>query len=155
MFKIFCLFLLFISFGVSPVQAADKIKIVTTTNVFASIAQDITQDKAEVYSIASPNRDIHFITPTPKDVMKMQRADLFIHAGLDLEAWRGDTQRDRALARARNQRRNGAQGAGRDGERALDLAPPGPRHLRYRSDVRRVCDPVQQYPRSRRHPHRR
>ena len=69
--------------------AASKIKIVATTSTFASIAKDIAGDKAEIYFIASPNRDIHFISPTPRDMMKLKNADVFIHAGLDLEAWRG------------------------------------------------------------------
>ena len=74
---------------VRPLMAAEKMKIVTTTSTFASIAKDIAQDQAEIYSIASPNRDIHFISPTPKDVMKLKKADVFVHGGLDLEAWRG------------------------------------------------------------------
>ncbi len=69
--------------------ATDKIKIVTTTSAFASIAKEIAGDKAEIYSIASPKRDIHFISPTPKDVVKLKKSEVFIHAGLDLEAWRG------------------------------------------------------------------
>ena len=73
-----------------PVWAAPKkIKIVTTTTTFASIAKEIAGEDAEIYSIASPHRDIHFISPTPKDVMKLKKADFFIHGGLDLEAWRG------------------------------------------------------------------
>ncbi len=68
--------------------ASNKIKIVTTTSTFASIVKDIAGDKVEVYSIASSNRDIHFISPTPKDVLKVKKADIFIHGGLDLEAWR-------------------------------------------------------------------
>lgn len=83
------LFLLMFSLGTISAHAADKIKVVTTSSTFASIAQDVARDKAEIYFIASPNRDIHFITPTPKDVMRLQKADVFIHAGLDLEAWRG------------------------------------------------------------------
>ncbi len=84
-----CFLLCFLSFAHIPLQAAEgKIKIVTTTSTFASIAQDIAQDKAEVYFIASPSRDIHFINPTPKDILKLKKADVFIHAGLDLEAWR-------------------------------------------------------------------
>ena len=71
-----------------PLFAADKIKIVTTTSTFASIAKSITGEKAEIYAIASPNRDIHFISPTPRDIMKLKKADVFVHAGLDLEAWR-------------------------------------------------------------------
>ena len=76
----------------SPVLFAAKtenIRIVTTTSTFASITKEITGDAADIYFIASPKRDIHFIAPTPKDVMKLKKADVFIHAGLDLEAWRG------------------------------------------------------------------
>lgn len=69
--------------------AAGKIKIAATTSTYASIAREITGDKAEIYSIASPHRDIHFVSPTPKDVMKVKNCDVFIHAGLDLEVWRG------------------------------------------------------------------
>ena len=73
----------------SDLRAADKLRIVTTTSTFASLAGDIAGDRAEIYSIASPRRNIHFISPTPKDVVKTKKADVFIHAGLDLEAWRG------------------------------------------------------------------
>jgi len=72
----------------SPVWAAGKIKVATTTSTFASLVKEIAKDKADVYFIASPNRDIHFISPTPKDVMKVKACDVFVHAGLDLEAWR-------------------------------------------------------------------
>jgi len=68
--------------------AAGKIKIVATSSTLASIAEEITDRKADIYFIAAPKRDIHFIAPTPKDVMKLKEADVFIHAGLDLEAWR-------------------------------------------------------------------
>lgn len=85
-FLIITLCLLAIS---SPVFAVEKIKIATTTSTFASIVRDIAKDKADVYSIASPNRDIHYISPTPKDVIKVKGCDVFVHAGLDLEIWRG------------------------------------------------------------------
>ena len=69
--------------------AEEKIKIVITTSTFASIAAEVARDQAEIHSIASPNRDIHFISPTPRDVLKTRKADVFIHGGLDLEVWRG------------------------------------------------------------------
>ncbi|MBI3306275.1 MAG: zinc ABC transporter substrate-binding protein [Candidatus Omnitrophica bacterium] len=69
--------------------AASQLKIVTSTSTFASIAQEIAGNEANIYSIASPNRDIHFIAPTPKDILKLKKADVFIHGGLDLEIWRG------------------------------------------------------------------
>jgi len=68
--------------------AAEKIRVVTTTNTLASIVQEIAQDRVDIYFIASPNRNIHFISATPKDVLKVKKADVFIHQGLDLEAWR-------------------------------------------------------------------
>ncbi len=87
--------ILFLIFGAvliltqsSLLAASGKIKIVATTSTFASIANEIAGDKAEIYFIASPNRDIHFISPTPRDVMKLKSADVFVHAGLDLEVWR-------------------------------------------------------------------
>ncbi len=74
---------------ISPAWASDKIKITATTSTLASLASEITGNTAEIYYIASPNQNIHFINPTPKDVLKVRRADVFIHGGLDLEAWRG------------------------------------------------------------------
>ncbi len=73
----------------SSVFAADKIKITATTPVFAGIAEEITEGQADIYYVASPNRDVHFISPTPKDILKVKRADIFVHGGLDLEVWRG------------------------------------------------------------------
>ncbi len=89
--KIYLIGLLFLSLVANPENlfAGEKIKIVTTTSTFASITREITGDRADIYSIASPKRDIHFINPTPKDVLKLRKADVFIHGGLDLEVWRG------------------------------------------------------------------
>lgn len=78
----------FILCGTPFLFASDKIRAVTTTSVFADFVRQIGKDQVDVYSIASPNRDIHFITPTPKDVVKLKKADVFVHGGLDLEAWR-------------------------------------------------------------------
>lgn len=68
--------------------ASDKIRVATTTSTFAGIAGEIAGDRAEIYYVASPKQDVHFITPTPKDVLKVRRADVFIHGGMDLELWR-------------------------------------------------------------------
>jgi len=68
--------------------AADKLNVVATTTTLANIASEIGQDKIRVTSIASPKQNIHHYAPTPKDVLKVKRADVLIHEGLDLEAWR-------------------------------------------------------------------
>jgi ABC-type Zn uptake system ZnuABC Zn-binding protein ZnuA len=48
----------------------------------------VAGDLAEIYTVASPRRDLHFITPTPKDVLMVRQADVFVHEGLDAEPWR-------------------------------------------------------------------
>ena len=90
--KIFFVLLVAMGFSFRSSQdlwAAQKIKIVATTNVLGDIASQIAGDRAEIFSICPPKRDAHFYAPTPRDVMKVKKADVFVHAGLDLEAWRG------------------------------------------------------------------
>ena len=71
-----------------PAFASDKpLKIVTTTTLFADLMRKIGGEHVKVDSIASPKFNIHFIQPTPSDVRKTARADLFVFTGLDLEAW--------------------------------------------------------------------
>jgi zinc/manganese transport system substrate-binding protein len=68
--------------------AKDKIKIVATLTTYADIAKTVGGNRVQVSHIAPPTFDPHHITPKPSDVMKLKRADLFIHGGLDLEVWR-------------------------------------------------------------------
>jgi len=70
-----------------PCLAADKIKIVTTTTVLANIAEQITGDAADIFYVASPKRDLHKVSPTPQDVLKTKKADIFIYHGLQAEPW--------------------------------------------------------------------
>lgn len=66
----------------------DKIRIVATTSTLASLAGEVAGDKAQIHYVASPKRNLHFVSPTPKDVLKVRKADVFIHYGLDAEPWR-------------------------------------------------------------------
>lgn len=71
------------------VFAADKIRVVTTTSTLAAMARTLLGNiPADIYFVASPTQNIHFIQPTPKDVLKVKKAEVLIHQGLDLEAWR-------------------------------------------------------------------
>lgn len=73
-------------FGPAAAEAS-PLKVVATTTTFAEIVRRIGGDRVEVKSIASPKFNIHFIQPRPSDVRKTANADLFVHGGLDLEAW--------------------------------------------------------------------
>ncbi|MBI4343048.1 MAG: zinc ABC transporter substrate-binding protein [Candidatus Omnitrophica bacterium] len=68
---------------------AKPIKVVATLSTFADLVKTIGGDGVEVFSIASPKFNPHFIEPKPSDVVKVKKAALFVHGGLDLELWRG------------------------------------------------------------------
>jgi manganese/iron transport system substrate-binding protein len=66
---------------------ADKFKAVTTFTIIADMAQNVAGDAAEVVSITKPGAEIHNYEPTPRDIVKAQRADLVLWNGLNLELW--------------------------------------------------------------------
>ncbi len=71
----------------TPAAGQDRLRIVTTLPTYASIAEQIADDRAEVVAIARGDQDAHFVTPRPSFAAQLQRADLFVVTGLDLELW--------------------------------------------------------------------
>lgn len=69
-------------------EADSRLKVAATLPVFADLAEVIGGSRVKVSSIAPAQFNPHFIEPKPSDVVLVKRADLFIHAGLDLELWR-------------------------------------------------------------------
>jgi len=63
--------------------------VAATLSPFADLVQQVGGDRVEVSTIAPPRFNPHFIEPRPSDVLRVKKAELFVHAGLDLEAWRG------------------------------------------------------------------
>ncbi|MCX5688080.1 MAG: metal ABC transporter substrate-binding protein [Candidatus Omnitrophica bacterium] len=85
-FVTICCTLLF--FGQRLLFATEApLKIVTTQTLFADIVKQIGKDRVEVKYIAQPKFNVHFIQPKPSDVRNVAKADLYVNAGLDLEAW--------------------------------------------------------------------
>lgn len=62
-----------------------KIRIVTTLPSFADIAANVGGDEIEVIPLLKGVQDPHFVDPRPDIILKLNRADLLIHAGLGLE----------------------------------------------------------------------
>lgn len=81
--------ILFLTLMLLSNTALAQLKVVTTMSSYADIAKNIGADLVEVNFVASPKFNPHFIEPRPSDVLRVKNADLFIHSGLDLEAWRG------------------------------------------------------------------
>ena len=63
-----------------------KLNIVTTTEDLAAIAKEVAGDLAEVQSIAKGSQDPHFIQAKPSYMVKLNRADLLVYQGLELES---------------------------------------------------------------------
>jgi zinc/manganese transport system substrate-binding protein len=73
------------SFLAQPAQAQGKLNVITTTEDLASIAKEVAGDRASVESIARGYQDPHFVEAKPSFILKLQRADLLILVGRELE----------------------------------------------------------------------
>jgi ABC-type Zn uptake system ZnuABC Zn-binding protein ZnuA len=70
-----------------PISAQDKINVVTTLPTYAAIARHVAGPLVNIRAIARGDEDAHFVTPRPSFAALLQRADLFVATGLDLELW--------------------------------------------------------------------
>src|SRR6058998_2455193 len=66
-------------------SAHAKVNVVATLPDLAAIARDIGGDKVDVLCIGKPSEDPHFIQAKPSFVVGLNRADLLIEQGLELE----------------------------------------------------------------------
>lgn len=67
--------------------AQEKFKAITTFTVIADMARNVAGDAAIVESITKPGAEIHGYSPTPRDIIRAQDADLILWNGLNLELW--------------------------------------------------------------------
>ncbi|MFN3532704.1 MAG: metal ABC transporter substrate-binding protein [Candidatus Brocadia sp.] len=81
-FKI-CLCFLFAVSWASVAHA--KLNIVATTSDLGAIAKEIGNDKVDVTNIAKPTEDPHFVDAKPGFIVKLNKADILIEGGLQLE----------------------------------------------------------------------
>src|SRR6266550_7748853 len=83
----------------APVAAQAKLNIVTTATDYADIARQIGGDKVEVHSVMKGPENVHNVLAKPTEMVFLNKADLFMHIGLDTEPWR-----DNLMKGARNPR---------------------------------------------------
>src|ERR1043166_7276956 len=62
-----------------------KLNVITTTADFGAIAQEIGGDKVDVFTLAKPTEDPHFVDAKPSFIVKLNRADALIEGGAELE----------------------------------------------------------------------
>ena len=65
--------------------ALAKLIVVATTPDLASVAQEIGGNQIELTTLMRPTEDPHFIDPKPSFIVKLNRADVLLEGGAELE----------------------------------------------------------------------
>lgn len=74
-----------VAFVLSSSAATAQIRVVATTPDLASIAREIGGSTANVTALAKPTEDAHFVDAKPSHVVTLNRADVLIEGGAELE----------------------------------------------------------------------
>src|SRR4029453_6470527 len=65
--------------------AQGKLNVMTTTEDLPSIAREVGGDRVAVESLAKGYQDPHFVEAKPSFILKLQKADLLVAVGRELE----------------------------------------------------------------------
>ncbi len=68
-----------------PVPSTAKLNVVATTPDLAALAKEIGGDAVDVVSLAKPTEDPHFVDAKPSHIVTLNRADVLIDGGAELE----------------------------------------------------------------------
>lgn len=77
----------FFAFGCDKGGQDQGLVVYTSFYTLYDFASKIAQDKAKIYNIMSGGGDAHSWEPSAKDIVKLNKADIFIYNGLGLEHW--------------------------------------------------------------------
>ena len=69
----------------TTIDARAGINIVTSTEDLASIVREVGGDKVTVEALAKGYQDPHFVDPKPSHIVTLNRADMLIDGGAELE----------------------------------------------------------------------
>lgn len=69
-----------------PARASADLDVVTTVPSLAAIVQAVGMEHVRVESLALPTQDPHFVDAKPSLALKLNRADLLVAVGLQLES---------------------------------------------------------------------
>lgn len=70
-----------------PIFLKEKIVVVTTLFPIYDFAKKVGMEKADVTILLPPGVDAHSFEPKPADILKINKADIFIYTGEDMEPW--------------------------------------------------------------------
>ena len=66
---------------------AEGLNVVTTTYILRDLTEEIAGDKATVTCLIPKGQGVHGFEPSPKDMNRVNEADLFIYNGVGLESF--------------------------------------------------------------------
>jgi ABC-type Zn uptake system ZnuABC Zn-binding protein ZnuA len=69
----------------TTVSAQGKLNVVTSTEDLASITREVGGEKVTVTALARGYQDPHFVEPKPSFILAVNRADLYVAVGRELE----------------------------------------------------------------------
>jgi zinc/manganese transport system substrate-binding protein len=69
----------------SPAAAQEKLQVVTTIETFADLARRVGGDRVEVQNLSNGYQDPHFVEAKPNLMVVLNRADVLVRVGLELE----------------------------------------------------------------------
>jgi zinc/manganese transport system substrate-binding protein len=69
----------------TPLRAQGKLNVIATTEDVASIAREVGGDRITVEAMAKGYQDPHFVEAKPSFILKLQKAELLIVVGSELE----------------------------------------------------------------------
>ncbi len=73
--------------GTSSAARTGRPHVLVTISTFVSFARAVAGDRADVESLVPVGASPEDFQPTPRDIEKLQRADILIENGLGLETW--------------------------------------------------------------------
>src|SRR6266516_2752117 len=69
----------------SSASAQSNLTVITTTEDLASIGREVGGDRISIESLARGYKDPHFVEAKPSFILKLQKADLLVAVGRELE----------------------------------------------------------------------
>jgi ABC-type Zn uptake system ZnuABC Zn-binding protein ZnuA len=72
-------------FSAGSQEGSDSFKLITTTSIIDDVVRQIVGESAEIHNLMTKGSDPHSYEPTPRDMAKVERADIVFTNGLGLE----------------------------------------------------------------------
>ena len=74
------------STGSGPVQS-DKLKVIASIYPVYDFAKNVGGDRIDISCLVPPGAEPHEWEPSPRDMVQLQNADVFIYCGAGMEQW--------------------------------------------------------------------